>query len=72
MSEADEIDEGYAEVTAAMESAFVAARARRPHLTPAELFVALLLLKDRIIENYLPVESLPPELTTIARDLYGV
>ena len=65
-------DESYAEVAHAMESAFVAARDQRPHLTVAELFVALLLLKDRILEQHIAPEALPPELARVARDLYGI
>jgi len=65
-------DEAYADVTAAMEDAFVAACRRRPDLTLEERFVALLLLKDRILERYLEPDLLAPELAGVARRLYRV
>lgn len=65
-------EEAYADVASAMELSFVAARERRPDLTREELFVALLLLKDRILEQHLPPSSLPPELATLARKLYSI
>jgi hypothetical protein len=68
----DDVDEAYAEVASAMESAFLSARTRRPQLTVAELFVALLLLKDRILEQHIMPDSLPPELAEVARRLYGI
>lgn len=68
----DEVDEAYAEVTSAMEDAFIKARQKRPHLSLGELFVSLLLLKDRIIEQHLPIDTLPPELVDLAQQLYNI
>src|SRR5512144_2284793 len=65
-------DDAYAEITSAMESAFVMARLRRPNLSLGELFIALLLLKDRLLEQHISVDGLPPELAEIARQLYSI
>jgi hypothetical protein len=65
-------EDSYAEVASAMETAFVAARDRRPGLTRDELFVALLLLKDRILEQHVLPDELAPELAPIARRLYSI
>src|SRR5581483_3377813 len=70
--DADEVDEDYALIAEAMESAFVDACRRRPALTAEERFVALLLLKDRILEQHLPPDALAPELAAIARALYDI
>jgi hypothetical protein len=68
----DDGDEVYAEVASAMELAFVAAYERRPELSKEELFVALLLLKDRILERHVSPEELQPNLASVARKLYSI
>ena len=47
-SSEEDVEEAYAEVAFAMERAFIDACDRRPDLGREELFVALLLLKDRM------------------------
>lgn len=65
-------DEAYALVASAMELSFVAARERHPELSRDELFVALLLLKDRLLEQHLLPDELAPELRKIALKLYEI
>ena len=71
-SDSREQDEEYAEIAAAMEVAFVEACGRRPSLTREQRFIALLLLKDRILERYLVPDTLAPELALVARKLYQI
>lgn len=65
-------DEAYATVAHAMECAFFESSARRPDLTREELLVALLLLKDRLLESHLEPSTLAPEMRKVARSLYAV
>jgi len=55
-----------------MERAFVAAWRRRPDLSGEDVFIALLLLKDRILERHIRPEDLAPELRSLARELYEI
>ncbi|HZU97579.1 MAG TPA: hypothetical protein VFF73_12845 [Planctomycetota bacterium] len=63
-------DERYAEVTVAMERAFESVRDNFPELTADELLLALLLLKDRILEQHLDSAELSPAMAPLARRLY--
>ncbi len=63
-------EELYAEVTVAMERAFESVRDNLPELTADELFLALLLLKDRILEQHLDSTELSPDMAPLARRLY--
>ena len=63
-------DERYAEVTVAMERAFESVRDSFPELTADELLLALLLLKDRILEQHLDSTELSPVMAPLARRLY--
>jgi hypothetical protein len=70
--DADEIEADYALIAEAMEGAFLDACRQRPELSLEERFVALLLLKDRLLEQHLPPDALAPELGDIARALYDI